>query len=61
MDPAGFLIRERGVVVREAELHLARLHERHLLGIRAPLDVRQRLDMLYDQLVDAVSARDLVL
>jgi hypothetical protein len=58
MDTAGFLIREREAIVREAEDALARLHERHYESAGAA-EVKQRLDMLFDQLVDAVSARDL--
>ena len=58
MDTAGFLIRERGVIVEEAEHALARLHERHYEAAGAA-EVRQRLDLLFDQLVGAVSARDL--
>jgi hypothetical protein len=57
MDTAGFLIREREAIVREAEDALARLHERHYESAGAG-ESRQRLEMLFDQLVAAVSARD---
>ncbi len=58
MDTAGFLVRERGTIVREAEGALIRLRERHYVSIPAS-EVEQRLEMLFDQLVDAVSKRDL--
>lgn len=58
MDTAGFLVRERGTIVREAEGALIRLHERHYESVAAS-EVEQRLEMLFDQLVDAVSKRDL--
>jgi hypothetical protein len=58
MDTAEFLIRERGAIVREAEDALAHLHERHYESEGAGR-LRQRLEMLFDELVDAVSARDL--
>lgn len=58
MDTADFLARERGTIVREAEDALARLHERHYESVGA-LEVEQRLEKLFDQLVGAVSKRDL--
>jgi hypothetical protein len=58
MDTAGFLVRERGTIVREAEGALTRLHERHYESVAAS-EVEKRLEMLFDQLVDAVSKRDL--
>ena len=58
MDTAGFLVRERGAIVSEAEAALARLHERHYEAVAAS-EVKERLDVLFDQLVDAVSKRDL--
>jgi hypothetical protein len=58
MDTAGFLVRERETIVREAGHALARLHERHYDSAGAS-EVTRRLDMLFDQLVDAVSKRDL--
>jgi hypothetical protein len=58
METAAFLAGEREAIVREAEGALVRLHERHYesLGDAA---LKQRLDALYDQLVSAVSTRDL--
>jgi hypothetical protein len=58
MDTAGFLTRERGAIVSNAEEALAHLHERHYESA-GPVVLRQRLDMLFDQLVGAVAARDL--
>ena len=58
MDTAGFLVREREAIVREAEDALVRLHERHYEAAGVA-ESRQRLEMLFDQLVAAVSARDL--
>lgn len=57
MDTAGFLTRERETIVREAEDALARLHERHYEAA-GPAESKQRLDLLFDELIDAVSARD---
>lgn len=58
MDIAGFLEAEREAIVREAEDALARLHERHYESLGADT-LRQRLELLFDQLVSAVSSRDL--
>jgi hypothetical protein len=58
MDTAGFLVRERQTIVREAEDALVRLHGRHYESL-AVSDVQKRLEMLFDELVDAVSKRDL--
>ncbi len=58
MDTTGFLTREREAIVRAAEDTLAGLHERHYEAAGSAT-VRERLDALYDQLVDAVGTRDL--
>jgi len=58
MDTAGFLAREREAIVHEAEDTLAGLHERHYEAA-GTTTVRERLDALYDGLVDAVATRDL--
>ena len=58
MDTAGFLALKRGAIVTEAEDVLNRLHERHYEAV-APSEVKERLNMLYDQLADAVSERSL--
>jgi hypothetical protein len=58
MDIAGFLEAERETIVREAEDALARLHERHYESLDAGT-LTLRLELLYDQLVGAVSSRDL--
>jgi hypothetical protein len=58
MDTATFLRRERAVIVREAQDALARLRERHYeaAGVAAS---EQRLEILFDHLVGAISTRDL--
>lgn len=58
METAEFLVREREVIVREAEDALARLHERHYESAGAT-EVERRLDTLFDHLVAAVTKRDL--
>ena len=58
MDTAGFLVGERETIVAEAERALARLQERHYKSAGAAVS-RQRLEILFGELVDAVSARDL--
>jgi hypothetical protein len=58
MDTAGFLVRERRSIVREAEGALLRLHGRHYESLTVSV-VQERLEMLFDELVDAVSKRDL--
>jgi len=58
MDTAEFLIRERETIVGEADGALALLHERHYESSGAATS-RQRLELLFDQLVGAVGARDL--
>ena len=58
MDTAGFLVHERRTIVREAEGALTRLHERHYESL-AVSEVEKRLEVLFDELVDAVSKRDL--
>jgi hypothetical protein len=58
MDVAGFLEAEREAIVGEAEDAVARLHERHYESLGAPM-LKERLERLYDQLVGAVSSRDL--
>lgn len=58
MDTAGFLVRERGTIVPEAEDALTRLHEPHYEAVAAS-EVKERLDLLFDQLVDAVMKRNL--
>jgi hypothetical protein len=58
MDMAGFLAGERAAIVSEAEDAFARLHERHYETVTAS-EIRERLDVLFDQLVEAVSRRSL--
>lgn len=58
MDIAEFLVREREVVVAEAEAALTLLHERHY-DTAGTEEVRRRLDTLFDHLVMAVATRDL--
>src|SRR5215203_4268049 len=58
LDTAGFLVRERTAIVSEAEETLARLHERHYRAMDAS-EVRERLEVLFDLVVDAVSERNL--
>lgn len=58
MDTTGFLVRERDTILREAANALARLHEPHYQSVAAS-EVEKRLQMLFDQLVDAISKRDL--
>jgi hypothetical protein len=58
MDTAGFLVHERRTIVREAESALTRLHERHYESLSVS-EVEKRLEVLFDELVDAVSKRDL--
>lgn len=53
-----FLVHERRTIVREAEGALTRLHERHYESL-AVSEVEKRLEVLFDELVDAVSKRDL--
>lgn len=57
MDTAEFLRRNRTAIVREAQDALARLRERHYESAGAASS-KQRLDVLFDHLVDAVSSRD---
>ena len=58
MDTAEFLVREREVIVRDAEQALTLLRERHYESAGAG-EVRRRLDTLFDHLVAAVETRDL--
>jgi hypothetical protein len=53
-----FLLRERDAITTAAEDALLRRHERHY-GAAGREAVRQRLDLLYDQLVHAVASREL--
>ena len=57
-DTAAFLTRERGVILEAAEAALARMHAHHYetAGVE---EVRQRLSVLLDQLIDGLAARDL--
>lgn len=58
MDTAAFLTGRRDAIVAEAEAALARLHERHYESAGAA-ETRERLERLYDRLVEAVGTRDL--
>ncbi len=58
MNTAEFLVREREVIVRDAEQALTLLRERHYESAGAG-EVRRRLDTLFDHLVAAVETRDL--
>ena len=58
METAGFLVREREVIVREAEETLMHLRERHYESAGAA-EVERRLGALFDHLVAAVTTRDL--
>jgi hypothetical protein len=58
VDTAGFLARERVAIIREAREGLALLHERHYESAGDAM-LEERLNLLFDQLVDAVAARDL--
>lgn len=58
LDTAEFLVREREAIVAEAAAALARLRERHYEAVAAS-ELTERLDALFDKLVDAVSRRDL--
>ena len=58
MVTAEFLVRERDVIVREAEETLMHLRERHYESAGAA-EVERRLGALFDHLVAAVTTRDL--
>jgi len=58
MDTAGFLAGERAAIVSEAEDALARLREGRYETVAAS-EIRERLDLLFGQLVEAVSRRSL--
>jgi hypothetical protein len=58
MKTAEFLTHERDVIVDAAEATLARMHARHYESAGAS-EVRQRLEALYDHLLDALRSRDL--
>jgi hypothetical protein len=58
MDTAAFLAGEREAIVREAEDAIGRLHERHYESLGAAT-LNQRLETLYEHLLEAVSGRDL--
>ncbi len=57
-DTAAFLSRERDVILEAAEAALARMHAHHYETAGAE-EVRQRLSVLLDQLIDGLATRDL--
>lgn len=57
-DTAVFLKREREPILAAAEAALARMHARHYETAGAD-EVRQRLSVLFDQLIEALTAHDL--
>jgi len=58
VDTAQFLTHEREAIVDAAEASLARMHARHYESAGAS-EVRQRLEALYGNLLDALRSRDL--
>ena len=58
MDPASFLKQERQAIVADAEASLAGRHIRHYESAGSA-EVRQRLETLFDRLLDAVASHDL--
>jgi hypothetical protein len=58
VDTAQFLTHEREAIVDSAEAALARMHARHYESAGAR-EVHQRLEALYDHLLDALRSRDL--
>jgi hypothetical protein len=57
VDTPEFLTHEREAIVESAEAALARMHARHYESAGAG-EVRQRLEALYDHLLDALRSRD---
>ncbi len=57
-DTTAFLTREREVILEAAEGALGRMHAHHYETAGAE-EVRQRLSVLLDQLIDGLAARDL--
>lgn len=53
-----FLVRERAAMIGAAEASLARTHGRHYEAAGAT-SARERLEALYDRLIEAVDTRDL--
>ncbi len=58
VETAQFLTHEREAIVDAAEAALARMHHRHYESAGAS-EVRQRLEALYNHLLDALRSRDL--
>jgi hypothetical protein len=58
METAEFLTHEREAIIDAAEAALARMHARHYESAGAS-EVRQRLEALFDHLLDALRSRDL--
>ncbi len=58
METADFLTHEREAIVDAAEAALARMRARHYESAGAS-EARQRLEALYDHLLDALRSRDL--
>ena len=58
METTEFLTHEREAILEAAEVGLARMHARHYESA-ASSEVRQRLETLYDQMLDAVRSRNL--
>jgi hypothetical protein len=58
IDTAGFLTDERDAILEAAEAALARMHARHYESAGVS-EVRQRLEALFDHLLEALRSRDL--
>lgn len=58
METTEFLTHEREAILEAAEAGLARMHARHYESAGAS-EVRQRLEALYDHLLDALRSRNL--
>ncbi|HXY72932.1 MAG TPA: hypothetical protein VEM41_10335 [Actinomycetota bacterium] len=58
MDTAAFLNKSRETIVGEAEASLEARHVRHYEAVRGQ-ELRERLDRLFDRLIESVEDRDL--
>jgi hypothetical protein len=58
-DTAAFLAGEREPILKAAETSLARMHARHYDSAGSG-EVRERLSILFDQLVDGIATKNLV-
>ena len=57
-ETSEFLVHERAATITAAEAALARIHARHYDAAGAE-NARERLEALYDRLIEAVDTRDL--